>query len=68
MQIPSKHFACLQDLFKICLQEDVLKTYSRQTNYLPRITVSSKSKSACSKSIFHKSLSDESKVNPKYIN
>ena len=47
-----------------CLQ-DVLKTLWRQTKYLLVISVSNKSKCVSNKSIFHKSISDDSKANPK---
>ena len=57
----------LQDVFKTYL-EDVLKTLWRETKYLPGISVSNKSKCVSSKSIFDKSISDNSKVNPKCIN
>ena len=55
---------CLEDVLKTCL-EDVLKTLWRQAKYLLGISVSNKSKCVSNKSIFHKSISDKSKVNPK---
>ena len=51
---------CYEDVLKTCL-EDVLKTLWRQIKYLLGISVSNKS-------IFHKSISDISKANPKCIN
>ena len=59
--------ACLEDVLKTCL-EDVLKTLWRQAKYLLGISVSNKSKCVSNKSIFHKSISDNSKANPKCIN
>ena len=50
---------CLEDVLKTCI-EDVLKTSWRQAKYLLGISVSNKS-------IFHKSISDNSKANPKCI-
>ena len=47
--------------------EDVLKTLWRQAKYLLGISVSNKSKCVSSKSIFHKSISDKSKMNPKCV-
>ena len=58
---------CLEDVLKTCL-EDVLKTLWRQAKYLLGISVSNKSKCVSNKSIFHKSISDNSKANPKCIN
>ena len=66
---------CLEDVLKIC-REDVLKTCFegvfkaswKQTKRLLGISVSSKSKSVSNKSLFHRSISDESKANPKYFN
>ena len=58
--------ACLEDVLKTCL-EDVLKTLWRQTKYLPVISVSNKSKYGSNKSIFHKSIYDNSKTSPKCI-
>ena len=66
---------CLEDVLKTCL-EDVLKTYLedvltklwRQTKYLPGISVSNKSKCLSNKSRIHKSISENSKTNPKYGN
>ena len=49
----------LQDVLKTCI-EDVLKC-------LQGISVSSKSKCVSNKSIFHKSVSDKSKANPKCV-
>ena len=57
----------LEDVLKTCL-EDVLKTLWRQAKYLLGISVSNKSKRVSNKSIFHKSISDNSKTNPKCIN
>ena len=54
----------LEDVLKTYL-EDVLKTSWRQTKCLLRISVSNKPKCVSNKSIFHKSISDKSKVNPK---
>ena len=66
---------CLEDVLKICREdvlntcfEGVFKTSWRQTKRLLGISVSSKSKSVPNKSIFHSSISDESKANPKYFN
>ena len=64
----------LQDVLKTC-PEDVLKTYLkdvfktswRQRKCLPGISVCSKSKCVSNKSIFHKSISDKSKANPKCV-
>ena len=58
---------CLVDVQKTYL-EDVLKTLWRQAKYLLGIPVSNKSKCVSNKSIFHKSISDNSKANPKCIN
>ena len=55
---------CLEDVFKTYL-EDVLKTLCRETN---TYWESNKSKYVSNKSIFHKSVSDISKANPKCIN
>ena len=67
--------ACLEDVFKTCLEyvlktylEDVFKTLWRATKYLLGISVTNKSKCVSNKSIFHKSISDNSKANPKCIN
>ena len=46
----------------------VLKTSWRQTNCLLGISVPKKSKYISNKSIFSKSISDESKANPKWFN
>ena len=59
--------ACLEDVLKTYL-EDVLKTLWKQTKYSQGISVSNKSKCLSNKSIFQKSISDSSKVNPKCIN
>ena len=66
---------CLEDVLKTCLEdvlktylEDVFKTSRRQTKFLLVISVSNKSKCVSNKSIFHKSISDNSKANPKCIN
>ena len=56
-----------QDVLKICL-EDVLKTSWRQAKCLLGISVCNKSKYVSNESIFHKSISDESKANPECIN
>ena len=61
------HWRRLQDVLKTCL-EDVLKTLWRQKKYLLGISVSKKSKCVSNKSLFHKSISDNSKANPKCIN
>ena len=55
-----------EDVLKTCL-EDVLKTLWRQAKYLLGISVSNKSKCVSNKSIFHKSISDKSKANPKCV-
>ena len=67
--------ACLEDILKTCLEgtlktclQDVLKILWRQTKYLLGISVSNKSKCVSKKSIFHKSIADNSKANPKWIN
>ena len=57
---------CLEDVLKTCL-EDVLKTLWRQAKYLLGISVSNKSKCVPNKSIFNKSIFDNSKANPKCI-
>ena len=66
---------CLEDVLKTCLEdvlktylEDVFKTSRRQTKCLLVISVPNKSKCVSNKSIFYKSISDESKANPKCIN
>ena len=46
----------------------VLKTSWRQTKCLLGMSICNKSKCVSNKSIFHKSISDESKANPKCIN
>ena len=48
--------------------EDALKTLWRQTKFLLGISVSNKSKCLSNKSIFNKSISDNSKANAKCIN
>ena len=62
---------CLEDVLKPCLQ-DLLKTLWRQTKDLLGISVylsqDNKSKCVSNKSVFHKSISDNSKANPKCIN
>ena len=65
----------LEDFLKVCLEdvlktylEDVLKTLWRQTKYLLGLSVSNKSKCVPNESIFHKSISGNSKANSKYIN
>ena len=72
-------FVGLEDVLKICL-EDVLKTYLedilkilwRQTKYLLGTSVylsgDKKSKCVSNKSVFHKSISDNSNANSKCIN
>ena len=50
---------------KNCYPEDILKTSWRQTKCLLGMSVSNKSKY---KSIFHKSISDKPKANPRCIN
>ena len=57
----------LEDVLNTCL-EDVLNTSWRQTKYLLGISVSSKSTCVSDKFIFHKSISDGTKANPKCIN
>ena len=57
---------CLEDVLKTCL-EDVCNTFWKQTKFLLELSVSNKSKCTPNKSIFYKSKSDESKVNPKCI-
>ena len=51
---------------------DVLKILWRQTEYIQRISVylsgDNKSKCVSNKSVFHKSISDNSNANPKCIN
>ena len=60
-----------EDVLKTCL-EDLLKILSRQTKYLRGISVyfsrDNKSKCVSNKSVFHKSISDNSNANPKCIN
>ena len=58
---------CLEDILKKCLQ-DVLKTLWRITKYLLEIFVSKKSKCVSNESIFHISISDNSKANSKCTN
>ena len=57
---------CLEDVLKTYL-EDVFKTSPRQTKFLLVISVSNKSKCVSNKSMFHKSISDKSKANPKCV-
>ena len=52
----------LENILKTCL-EDILKTLWRQATYLLEISVYNKSKCASNKSIFHKSIFDDSKEN-----
>ena len=47
---------------------DIFKTSWRQKKCLLGISISNKSKCVSKKSIFHKSISDESKANLKCIN
>ena len=67
-------FAGLQDVMKdeILLHwrrlQDVFKTSWRQTKCLLGISLSNESKYVSKKSVFNKSVSDESKVNQKCIN
>ena len=49
----------LEDVLKTCL-EDALKALWKETKYLLGISVSNKSKCVSNKSIFHKSISDNS--------
>ena len=58
---------CFKDVLRTCL-EDVKKTLWRQTIYLLGISVFSKSKCVSNKSIFYKSILDNSQTNPKCIN
>ena len=62
---------CLEDVLKTCL-EDLLKILWRQPKYLLGISVylsrDNKSKCVSTKSVFHKSISENSKANPKCIN
>ena len=58
---------CFEDALKTCL-EDVFKTSWRQRKGLLGISLSNKSNIASNKSTFHKSISDETKTNPKCIN
>ena len=57
----------LEEVLKTFL-EVILKTLWRQTKFLLGISVSNKSKCVSNKSIFHKSISDNSNANPKCIN
>ena len=57
---------CLEDVLKTCL-ENVLKTLWRQKKYLLGTSISNKSKCVSKKSIFRKSVPDNSKTNPKCI-
>ena len=63
---PQQIFVGLQDVFKRCL-EDLLKTSWRQEKSLLGISASNKFKFVSNKSITQKSISDESKANPKCI-
>ena len=60
-----------EDVLKTFL-EDLLKILRRQTKYLLGISVylsrDNKSKCVSNKSVFHKSISDNSNANPKCIN
>ena len=56
----------LEDALKTCL-EDIFKTPARQTKFLLVISVSNKSKCVSNKSMFHKSVSEKSKANPKCV-
>ena len=60
-----------EDVLKTCL-EDLLKILWRQTKFLLRISVylsrDNKYKCVSNKPVFHKSISDNSKANPKCIN
>ena len=56
----------LQDVLK-AYPEDVFKTSWRQTKCLLVISVSNKSKCVSNKSMFHKSISDKPKANPKSV-
>ena len=62
---------CLEDALKTCL-EDLLKILWRQPKYLLEISVylswDNKSKCVSAKPAFHKSISDNSRANPKCIN
>ena len=62
---------CLEDALKTCL-EDLLKILWREPKYLLGISVylswDNKSKCVSTKSVFHKSISGNSKANPKCIN
>ena len=66
---------CPEDVLKTCIEEvlktyleDVLKILWRHTKFSLGISVSNKSKCVSNKSIFHKSISSNSKANPKCIN
>ena len=56
----------LEDVLKTYL-EDVFNTSWRQTKCLLGISVSNKSKCVSNKSLFHKSISDKTKANPKCV-
>ena len=58
---------CLEDVLKTCLK-DVFKAYCREAKVLLRISLSRKSKCVSNKSMFPKSISDETNANPKCIN
>ena len=75
IRIPALRCRRLEDVLKTCLQdvwkaylEDVLKTRWKETKYLLGTFVSNKSKCVSNISIFHKSISHNSKANPKCIN
>ena len=56
-----------EDVFKTCL-EDVFKMFCKEVKGLLWISISNKSKCVSSKSVFPKSISDETKAKPKCIN
>ena len=62
---------CLEDILKTCLR-DILKILCRETKYLLGISVylsgDIKYKCVSNKSVFHKSVSDNSNANAKCIN
>ena len=58
---------CLEDVLKTCF-ENVLKRLWRQAIYFLGVSVPIKSKCVSNKSVFHKSISDNSKANLKCIN
>ena len=71
LKTPWRHLARrLEDVLKICLG-DILKKYledTMETNKILGISVSNKPKCVFNKSVFHKSISDNSKTNPKCLN